>query len=176
MGNYFIGLTLPEGLRGTIESERLWMREKWGNRSGMRTEPHITVIPPFESDMLLSLLKEILSSLDVPPFSVNVSGYGSFGERTIYAHVKRSLELETLVRKATKILGENEIKVKKEKRYTPHVTIANRDIKPYSFIPSMEYLNKIDINETFMVDSFMIFEFRNYSWVMDESNRVKFSH
>ncbi len=175
MSSYFLGLTLPGELRETIESERRWMQKKWGNRSGMKTEPHITLIPPFDCDFSVHDIKEILSGIVFPPVKVSVSGYGSFGERTIYAHVERSRELEVLLREISKTLCDNGIRIKEEKRYTPHITIANRDIKPYSFIPSMEYLNSIDINETFSLNSFMIFFFRDYSWIADERYRVKFS-
>lgn len=175
MSSYFLGLTLPGDLRETIESERRWMQKKWGNRSGMKTEPHITLIPPFDCDLSLHDIKGILSDIVFPPVGVSVSGYGSFGERTIYAHVERSRELEDLVREISKTLRDNGIRVKEEKRYTPHITIANRDIKPYSFIPSMEYLNSIEIDKTFTASSFMIFFFRDYSWIADERYRVTFS-
>lgn len=175
MSSFFLGLTLPGKLRETIESERRWMQKKWGNRSGMKTEPHITLIPPFDSDLSLHEINQILSDIVFPPVEVSVSGYGSFGERTIFAHVERSRELEDLVREISKTLCDNGIRVKEEKRYTPHITIANRDIKPYSFIPSMEYLNSIEINETFSLNSFMIFFFKDYSWIADERYRVTFS-
>jgi 2'-5' RNA ligase len=172
--NYFIGITLPQELEDTIERQREWMRRKWGCRSGMRTQPHITLIPPFQSDLSLREIKELLTPLTVSPFDISVSGFGSFGERTIFAHVEKSRELEDLQKKVSGLLSDGGVRVKDEKRFTPHITIANRDIKPEAFIPSMEYFNTIDLRYSFTADSVMIFEFRDYVWRSD-SGSVRFS-
>ncbi len=173
--DYFIGVTLPEDLRAAIESARGWMQKKWGNRSGMKTECHITLIPPFKCDKPLSEMKEMLRSLSLPLVSVSVRGWGSFGERTIYAHVDESESLLLLRNAIGNRLRENGVSFTIEKRFTPHITIANRDIKPYAFIPSMEYLNEIKLDTAFTVDSFMIFSFIDWSWRSGEKGRVRFS-
>lgn len=173
--DYFIGVTLPENLEYTIDSARRWMQKKWGNRSGMRTQCHITLVPPFSSDKPLSEMKEILSGITVPEVKVRVSGWGSFGERTIYAHVEKNSALELLKKEIERKLSEASIRFKSEKRFTPHITIANRDIKPYSFILSMEYLNKNKIDVTFAVNSIMIFSFVDRSWRSGDEGRVRFS-
>lgn len=173
--NYFIGVTLPADLKAVIESARGWMQKKWGNRSGMKTECHITLIPPFQCGRTLLEMKEILSTLTLPEVKVSVRGWGSFGERTIYAHVERSDSLELLKKEIGNRLRENGVSFRSEKRFVPHITIANRDIKPYSFIPSMEHLNDIKLDMTFTVDSFMIFSFVDWSWRSGEKGRVRFS-
>ncbi len=172
--NYFMGITLPEELEEKIESSREWMRRKWGCRSGMRTQPHITLIPPFESGMSLSEIRDIISPLTISPFDISVSGFGSFGERTIFAHVEKSRELENLQKKVCGFLRNGGVRIKDEKRFTPHITIANRDIKLEAFIPSMEYFNTVDLKYTFTADSATIFEFRDYVW-RSEMGSVRFS-
>lgn len=173
--NYFIGVTLPEDLKGTIDGARGWMRTKWGNRSGMKTECHITLVPPFACDESVSGMKEILEGIKVPPVSVRVRGWGSFGERTIFARVERSSSLELLKKEIEKRLREASVPFRIDRRFTPHITIANRDIKPECFIPSMEYLNEIKLDTAFAVDSFMIFSFIDWTWRSGENGRVSFS-
>lgn len=173
--NYFIGVTLPEELKTVIDGARGWMQKKWGNRSGMKTECHITLVPPFSCDKTLSEMKKILDGVTVPQVDVSVRGWGSFGRRTIYAHVEHSSPLELLKEEIEKRLRENLIRFKRDKRFMPHITIANRDIKPESFMPSMEYLHDIELDETFTVDSFMIFSFIDWSWRSGEKGRVSFS-
>ncbi len=173
--NYFIGITLPEDLENKIERQREWMRRKWGCRSGMRTQPHITLIPPFQSDLSLGEIKELLSPLSVSPFDISVSGFGAFGERTIFAHVERSRELENLQKKICSLLMDGGVRLKDEKRFTPHITIANRDIKSKAFIPSMEYFNTIDLKYIFTADSVMVFEFCDYVWTSGDRGSVRFS-
>ncbi len=173
--NYFIGVTLPEDLKGTIDGARGWMRTKWGNRSGMRTECHITLVPPFSCNISLSDMKMVLEGITVPKVNVHVRGWGSFGERTIFAHVERSSSLELLKKEIEKRLREASIRFRIDKRFTPHITIANRDIKPENLVPSMEYLNEIKLDTTFTVDSFMIFSFMDWTWRSGEKGRVSFS-
>lgn len=172
--NYFVGVTLPDELKNRIEGARMWMRDTWGNRSGMRTEAHITLVPPFYSEKPLSEIRRILSGITVPEVSVHVSGWGAFGERTIFANVERSRELETLQREVALRLRSAGITLRNEKRFVPHITVANRDIRPESFVPSMEYLGSIELDCTFSVDSFMIFTFDRF-WSSEEKGRVRFS-
>lgn len=162
--NYFIGLTLPEDVSYKIEREREWMKNKCGNRSGMATEPHITLIPPFYSSLSIERLSSILEKVRSEKIPVVVSGHSSFGERTIYASVEESGEMKALLERIKKELRKNDILFKDEKSFTPHITIANRDIKPYSFIPSMEYLNGLNLYEEFTFFSFTLFKFFNYHW------------
>lgn len=72
--NYFIGVTLPEELKTVIDGARGWMQKKWGNRSGMKTECHITLVPPFSCDKTLSEMKKILDGVTVPQVDVSVRG------------------------------------------------------------------------------------------------------
>lgn len=172
--NYFVGVTLPCDLKKTIEGARGWMRERWGNRSGMKTECHITLVPPFYSEKPLSEIRRILSHITTTQVSIHVSGWGSFGLKTIFACVERRASLETLQKEVSFLLKSEGITLKSEKKFVPHITVANRDIKPESFIPSMEYLNSIDIDYTFSPDSVMIFTF-DRSWKSEERGRVRFS-
>ncbi len=162
--NYFIGLTLPEDVSSRIEKEREWMRRTWGNRSGMGTVPHITLIPPFYSNLSVKALLSILSSIKNDRIDAVISGHGSFGERTIYAAVEENREMTELQRKLKRVLRESNIAFKDEKKFTPHITIANRDIKPESFVPSMEYLESLNLHEEFALSSFSLFSFIDYHW------------
>ncbi len=172
--NYFVGVTLPPELKNTVDGARMWMRERWGNRSGMRTEAHITLVPPFYSEKPLSEIRRILSDITVPEVRVHVSGWGAFGERTIFAHVERSRSLEALQTEVSLRLRSAGITLKNEKKFTPHITVANRDIRPECFVPSMEYLSSVDLDYAFTPDSFMIFTFDRF-WSGEERGRVRFS-
>lgn len=172
--NYFIGIILPRELEDTIERSREWMRRECGCRSGMRTQPHITLIPPFGSSLSLSEMKSLLSPIAFKSFDVSVSGYGSFAERTIFARVEGNSELEKLKMDLSGHLRDCGVKTKDEKFFTPHITIANRDIRPEAFIPSMEHFGASNLRYSFTVDSIMVFEFRDYFWHSCDTNSVRF--
>lgn len=173
--NYFIGITLPDELNRIVESERKWMRVNCGCSSGMKTAPHITLIPPFFSSFGDEYLRYIFSRFTFPSFCLHVSGHSSFGHRTIFVNVEKSKELTKLKNDITQILRREKIEIKNEKNFNPHITIANRDIEEKYFIPSMEYLNDDKIDITFEVSSFMLFTRKDYLWVNDGKNSVIFS-
>ena len=171
--NYFIGLTLPGDVSSRIEKEREWMRQTWGNRSGMGTVPHITLIPPFYSNLSVKALLPILSSIKSERIDAVISGHGSFGGRTIYAFVEENKEMNELQGKLKRVLRENDIPFKDEKKFTPHITIANRDIKPESFVPSMVYFESLNLHEEFVLSSFTLFSFIDYRWRV--TGEIRFS-
>lgn len=94
--NYFIGVTLPDELNRIVENERKWMMVNCGCSSGMKTAPHITLIPPFFSSFGDEYLRYIFSRFTFPSFSLHVSGHSSFGHRTIFVNVENQKNLASL--------------------------------------------------------------------------------
>ena len=89
--------------------------------------------------------------------------------------MERSRELENLQKKVCGLLKDGGVRIKDEKRFTPHITIANRDIKPEAFVLSMEYFNTLDLKYSFKTNSIMVFEFSDYVWQSDDRGSVRFS-
>jgi len=98
----------------------------------LRTPAHITIMPPFATDdfeMVHTLAESV--ALESHPFTLEFSGFDSFGTETFYLGVKRSQELNLL----SHVLGERlmetvtgsreETEGKSEQTlFHPHVSLA----------------------------------------------------
>ncbi len=167
---HFIGAVLPDVLVEKITAFRRYTHDRYGCRSGHSTPPHITLVPPFviEDGYSTDDLARAIMALDARPFNCTVDGFGSFDERTVFAHVKTSREwtdLKDRVSGAVKDLGS----IRMDRRpFRPHITIANRDIPPGKTMQILEYLSAFDISTTFSVDTIAVFERRDHRWAEAE--------
>lgn len=172
---HFIGVTLPTEIVSLVEEKRAWARGKYGCRSGHSTLPHITLVPPFSSRLPDRELLDILSGI-VPlltPFKADVQGYGSFSDRTVFLRVVESRDWSNLSRTITKGLKAMGVDVKEEKKsFTPHITIANRDIPPGKAMEMLSLLSEVDTSFTFTVDAISLFSRDGYSWKKREGNTL----
>ena len=170
---HFIGVPLPDALLKSILSFRNYTHERYGCRSGHSTLPHITIVPPFviNSDCDTADIEGRLSKLKVDIFNAEVDGFGSFDERTIFAHVQSSREW-TALRDAVILLVHDLGFIRADRRpFRPHITIANRDIPAGATYRILEYLSSFDIRTEFPVDKLVIFERRDHRWI--EARRLR---
>ncbi|MCR5732370.1 MAG: 2'-5' RNA ligase family protein, partial [Sphaerochaetaceae bacterium] len=143
-------------------------------KSGHSTLPHITLIPPFklsEEYTTNDILKR-LENIKFTPFISSVDGFGSFTDRTVFAHVKSSKDWDRLryaIFKAISDMGN----IREDRRpMKPHITIANRDI-PYGKAPELlETLHSYDIETSLNVDRIALFTKMGYRWVLEDENII----
>ncbi len=98
---------------------------------------HITLAFIGESDRAEEV-KQVLDGISTPPFSIELSGTGSFGN-TYYVGVAPNEFLSNLQRDITKALREKGFFIEK-RQFRPHITIARRffaDMEPVIFVPSV---------------------------------------
>ena len=169
---HFIGVLVPLSLEETVQNCRAWMGERYGCRSGYRTTPHITLVSPFAAldDMDDQLLGELLSrwAASRQAFEGRVTGFGAFADRTIFARVVETLEwadwhdglVKTLKGSFPGMLPGN------PRPFTPHLTVANRDIPADAFAPALRHFDALGLDESFPVDRLALFAFRGGQWTV----------
>jgi len=186
---HFIGVPVGDDLASLTEDCRRWMGERYGCKSGYRTEPHVTLIAPFAlgaddaveydvepadafgrtdsrspRDNLARILHEAIGALD--SFSAHVQGFGTFGDRTIYARVvcdPRWDAWRSAVWKAVQA-GFPGMLPPLRGAFVPHLTVANRDVPAGAVAPALEYFASLGLDETFTVGEASLFEFANGRW------------
>lgn len=169
---HFVGVLLPDDLTGTLEDCRRYMNEAYGCRSGHGTPIHVTLVPPFR-------LQEQYSTQDLADaiergasgaglgFEGKIQNFDAFGDRTIFAKVAAD-ERWTKLRDATlkAILNACPACTKKDGRpFTPHATVANRDIPAGVVTTALAAMNEMNLFEEFPVDNITIFERKGKRWV-----------
>lgn len=170
---HFVGVLVPERISDVVENCRAWMGEYFGCKSGYRTAPHITLVAPFsivDPEGFGALEGALYGwARTMRPFEASVTGFGAFAERTVFAHVDENpawLEWYASLTRALKDAYPRTIPARGEK-FTPHLTVANRDI-PNGAVPlALAHLAELGLHETFTVDNVALFAWRGDSWSVD---------
>ena len=138
------------------------MNRFWGCRSGHRTVPHITLVPPFAApDVSRTELFHLLDSVaaSTQSFEGICEGFGAFGDRTVYARVLPDSCWDTL---RASLYRESSVRLPgllppARNPFTPHITVANRDIPPGTVPAALEYFHALDFHAGFPVDHLTLF-------------------
>ncbi len=167
---HFIGVPAPEDLARFLSTCRTWMGSKYGCKSGFRTPFHVTLAPPFsltdgESIRALARSLEAYSS-GAESFMSRVCGFGSFGEKTVFARVIPDQRWDSLRDGLYAAIAQALPGVLKKdaRQFTPHLTVANRDIPPGAVAHALQYLGDFGLDEGFAVDRLALFERRGGIW------------
>lgn len=164
---HFVGVPLPDELCATLETCRAWMNARYGCKSGHATPLHVTIVPPFclDEKFTNSDLRGAMQDAADAWLAANkklvceVSGFGAFSTRTIFAHVAPSAEW-TLFRDIAyrALLAKCPGTAKRDARvFTPHITVANRDIPSGAMRPALEHFETLHLQERFEVRSLALF-------------------
>ncbi len=130
---YYVALICPDEVNEQVKAFKHIMFEKYGCKAAAKSPAHITVVPPFraEDDLEQTLLDFVSAfSIGIVPFEAEMGGYNNFGDRVLFIDVKadeRLLQLEKdcmdefTMQFPSIIFG-------MKPQFSPHVTIATRDI------------------------------------------------
>ena len=148
------------------------MRTAFGCTSGQKTPLHTTLVPPFhlsEEFSTQDIVRELEKSFSEEPslsFTAHISGYDAFGDRTIFAAVEKSSAWTKLRDKTLRaVLAASPHCTKKDTRpFTPHITVANRDIPQGATTKALKVLNENALEADFKADNIAIFERKNGLW------------
>jgi len=145
------------------------MKEQFGCVVALKSPAHITLIPPFWLEQEKeTALQHTLQSLpiNIDEAGINLQGFSHFNKRVLFIHVKENPALEEIRQQTEKhfiqMFG-NSIKAG-NRPFHPHITIANRDIKPSDFIKAWEYFVKKDFKEMFRVKSISLLKLGPDKW------------
>ena len=171
---HFIGVLLPHELTQRLEGYRRYMNQQYGCRSGHGTPIHVTLVPPFQipaactTTDIAAAVAQMVSEKKWHAFSAKVDGFDAFGDRTLFAKVIPSA-VWTAFRAAvySTVSAACPGTLRRDNRpFQPHITVANRDIPAGASTEALEYMNQLDLKETFPVDNITIFERKDKRWIV----------
>lgn len=138
LGKYFIALVPQEPVRQEITRLKWLLKEEFGVKYALKSPPHITLKMPFlYNEQKEAILGRRLEGFfqEERGFSLSLSGIGSFGNRVVFLKVKYPPELlglqQRLISFGKRNLGQH-IELS-DLNYTPHLTLAFKDIKKHQF-------------------------------------------
>lgn len=165
---YFVALVCPPPLNEKILRYKLWMRDQFGCVVAMKSPAHITLIPPFwlpdsEEEKLLDALQSFASTIG--ELTIPLNGFSHFRKRVLFVDVETSPELEQLKKQAEDHFVKIFPAIKKDTRpFHPHITIANRDMKPSHFEKAWEYFKLLKLDENLTTKTVMLLKLVNGKW------------
>jgi len=153
----FVAIDIPESVRKEVEGLG---RSIPNARPVPADQLHLTLkfIGEVESSRLLDI-KDALEKIVLPKFSLALKGVGTFPPRgmprVLWAGVQHSERTMTLRNAIEKSLAA--IDIPREKRYTPHLTLARLKNSPIHRLQQFLAGNAFLQSEEFTIDSFHLY-------------------
>lgn len=166
---YYVAVLCPPVIDDKIRAHKLWMRERFGCTVALKSPAHITLIPPFWlANEKEQLLIETLHSFrpQTQSFNIHLKNFSHFSNKVIFIAVKENHSLGSL-RKATEdhlIIPFHDNIKPDDRPFHPHVTIANRDIKPGDFIKAWAHFEKLNFHEAFIASQISLLKLSPGKW------------
>lgn len=165
---YFIAVVLPPHLDEKILLYKRWMHEKYGCKVGLKSPAHITLVPPFWTDVekeeaLKKDVETIASS--VSSFLVATKNFSAFGPRTLFVAVKEAEALSALKAAVDRFFSSTRYKTKAETRpFHPHITIATRDLHKAAFAEAWPQFQRKTFEEEFEAKALSLLKHNGRTW------------
>lgn len=135
---FFVALVVPSPLLEQVEQIKQEFSDRYQSRKAFNSPAHITLQSPFDWEP--GNIQEVEESLTEfvgyhSPIPIQLDGFAAFPPKVIYVHVVKTPELMALQpalihHLQTTLPG---IKRPSHQSFTPHVTVAFRDLTPKNF-------------------------------------------
>lgn len=149
---YYLALICPPEVNKQVEQYKHWMKDQFGCAVALKSPAHITLIPPFwlAETRETELINTVLSfTSHLPDLEMQLDNFDHFGKKVLTIGVKENpalVEIKKQVEWHFTRAFEDVIR-SGNRPFHPHITIANRDMKPSDFEKAWEHFS----NKTFQV-------------------------
>lgn len=166
---FFIGICPPRLLENEIHGIKEMIRQKFRVQGAFRSKAHITLQMPFnlpikkENEFLKYLNRELIGK---KAFEIKLNDYGNFEPRVIFIKVDENEELNFLQKSIERFMKNFQVfsSTYKNNGFTPHITVAFRDLKKPTFHEIWEEVKNREFKEVFIADTITIFKHNGESW------------
>jgi 2'-5' RNA ligase len=170
---YFIAIMLPHSVDEEIITFKNDMAHRFQSKKALRTASHITLKAPFKlhaasHEQLLQWFEK--TNISVAPFMQEIKDFGAFNNRrnpVIFVHpvMNESLrQLQSEVLQQFSIAYPKENISKNEYHFSPHITIAYRDLQAHFFKIAWEEYKTKQYRASFEVNSFQLLQHLSGRW------------
>ncbi len=176
LGKYFLAL-VPEGeVFDKSEHIKEELQDRFNLKYARRSPSHVTLKMPFtyneaKEGKLMGKLHTFTKSRQA--FPVRVKGMGRFGTRVIFIKVLPSpalLELQQALSQFCKV-GLKLDQELSDRNYTPHMTVAFKDLKKGKFWEYYEATKEKAFNGEFLADGIILLKKEKERWIQLEKFR-----
>src|SRR5690349_3358583 len=174
---YFIAIVCPPQVEEKVHEYKIWMRDQFGCIAALKSPAHITLMKPFWLEdswetYLVDTLQSFNSAIAAP--EIELEDFSHFGKRVLFVDVKQSsvlTELRTQVQNHF-IHSFGDTLKKDQFSFYPHVTIANRDLKPGDFDKAWEHFKTKTFAEKFVANGVSLINLLEGKWNILSSKQL----
>jgi 2'-5' RNA ligase len=166
---YFVAILCPPAVDEKLQQYKYWMKERFGSVVALKSPSHITLIQPFwferdKEGILKRLLQDFTSDMD--ELEIQLEGFSHFGKRVLFAAVRENHSLEEVKKQAEDHFAESchDIVKKDDRPFHPHITIANRDLKPGDFEKAWQHFSEKPFTEAFRTQTISLLKLTDGKW------------
>ncbi len=170
---YFIAIIPPTEICDAITRYKQDFAEQYSCKAALKLIPHITLKAPFKISPAehLHLLEWFHSlGLQVPPFGIHLKDFGAFPKKVspvIFVRALMNEDLQKLQYSMIRAFGKTFPQVSiadTELKYSPHLTIAYRDLKPVDFSAAWREFQQEKYEADFAVADFHLLQHDEKKW------------
>jgi 2'-5' RNA ligase len=167
--HYYIALVPEAPLRDTVDAFKTEIKHQFGATHALKSPAHITLQMPFhklesEEPQLLSCLREF--ACNEAGITVGLSGFDCFPPRVLFVKILDHLPLQKLqARLKMHLFSQLGFpKPIENKRFNPHMTIANRDLSESDFKSAWSDFEQRSFQATFWADRLYLLKHNGKFW------------
>ncbi len=175
---YFIAIMLPHQTNEEIKMFKNDMALRFRSKKALRTASHITLKSPFNTPaaahrQLLQWFGQL--SITIPPFTQALKDFGAFSNKHNPVIFVKPVMNQSLQQLQNEVLQQfigafpNKTISSNEHAFSPHITIAYRDLLPASFKDAWEAYQYMQYNALFEVNSFQLLQHNDGRWEVIDS-------
>ena len=167
---YFIALLPPQEILDFATGIKQYFADNYDSKHAFKSPPHITLQPPFEWDSSQIIeLEDCLEKFVIGRSSIPIilDGYNAFAPRVIYIDVVQSADLMNLQFELMSNLETNlgiVDKVGKSCGFTPHMTVAFKDLKKSQFKAAWNEFDKKELHFEFTASKLTLLKHEDKKW------------
>lgn len=169
---YFVACIPPEPLFSELENEKQLISETYHTKGALLSPAHITLHMPFEwkvkkEQQLIDTLHAFKTS--VPAIDIELNNYGCFEPRVLYVNVNKTPslialqnELVNYMKRTLQLFNQaNDLRP-----FTPHITLAFRDLKKEAFYTAWENYHTKAFKTSYTHNTFSLLRKENKQWII----------
>lgn len=167
---FFLAIVPPASTARKLDKLRHEVWHRFNSQHGLNSPPHITLIPPFKmapaaADELCEALQKLV--LKFKPFGITGTGVNHFDQKTIYAAVDSNESLLALQQSLQSLLVRLNLRTDRpDRKYTPHLTLAFKDLNKVKFKPAFQFLKAQNISLEFEASQIVLLQHSGKRWLM----------
>lgn len=181
-GLYLLAILPPAQLSEQIDNIRKECAAKFGVKAALKPPVHITLYRLFKLEnsfekQFIRLFKALGHTLQ--PFEQQLENFDSFNTHTVYIRAVKNPEIMQLNRSVSAVFSKYKIdpqETKSNLSFTPHITIAYRDISPEVFPEIWQEYKDRKFKREFLIDRITLLKHDTKRWNKMEEFRLQCVH